>query len=1078
MRASAVLLGLLWWLAVCLGAWLGLFLLDNALHLPAGLRLPLAAGAGALALWGFAKRILQPALKRPKVERTARALETQYAIRDNLLINACQFEPLSFSSAERPFAERTIGASSLAVGRMPASALWRPDRLRAWGLGAGAILAVWLFYGAVLPRYAGNALARYALPLADIPPASALALKITPAADLVVGEGDDLDVRAAIRRTGADASGGENAPVLVRSDGAGFVEPVKTAGEAINMRPDPRTAGAFVYTFRMVQRPFAFRVFAADAYSRSVRVDVRPVPRITASLFRVTPPHYTGRPPVESPGPPLALSGLPGSKVEVEIRTDRTIANAAWSGAGEERSFAKARDRWLLRSTIASAGGYEVKVTDSATAKRTLAAQGEIRLDTDNPPEVDFVTDDRNRFVNPGASIPLQIRASDDFGVRSLQVVARKADTEGKETAVKTWTYLGPPGRSGTVEENFTLAADPEAFIPGEVYLVEAVCADFQPGGALGRSRPLVLRVKSWSELGVPPTDVLAGAVDLLKKAIASQRSANALTENLNIHLSEAIQKKSLPEHQKAMTDRQREAHGYGLSALAEFRKNKTGAVYAAVLGPLVEGEMPWALADIAKIGACAADRLPELVRAVGGRQQYILSQLISLLGRLSDERKREAAANRAVDEAAAPKPTAEEVARQLKDDLEKFARAERRVVDANRSLLDHGPEDLTQKEQEILGELAREEAKWSKFFEEKLTDLSKLPLQDFADGSIAKELNEVYQEVKLADKSLYEKKLELAVPQEQSGLEKAEELVHNLERWLPDTPDHLKWLMEEPPAPSDIPIAELPAELEDITGDLLDKEEEMADDVEDVTSSWMDSLDKGAGWDAMDGPISDMSARGVTGNQLPNQQEIGGRAGEGRTGRSHGQFVEETAEGKGGRETPTRLTPSPFESGSVKDSSKQSPGGATGGGKLAGFAEEGLRGPAPTPRLDKMARLSGEQGKIRQQAETLSLKLRAYHLPTGDLETSVAAMKQFEKAASTGDGLRVRRMYSRIMDSLEDAQASVRSEAGLHREYSKLPERVREEIMTGLQDATPAGYEEMVAEYFRALAEGREKAR
>ena len=53
---------------------------------------------------------------------------------------------------------------------------------------------------------------------------------------------------------------------------------------------------------------------------------------------------------------------------------------------------------------------------------------------------------------------------------------------------------------------------------------------------------------------------------------------------------------------------------------------------------------------------------------------------------------------------------------------------------------------------------------------------------------------------------------------------------------------------------------------LEDIVGDLIDREEEMTEDVEDVTSGWLDSLDKGAGWDAMDGPISNMSAKGVTG--------------------------------------------------------------------------------------------------------------------------------------------------------------------------------------------------------------------
>src|SRR5205814_1886410 len=116
-----------------------------------------------------------------------------------------------------------------------------------------------------------------------------------------------------------------------------------------------------------------------------------------------------------------------------------------------------------------------------------------------------------------------------------------------------------------------------------------------------------------------------------------------------------------------------------------------------------------------------------------------------------------------------------------------------------------------------ILGELAREEANWAKFFEEKLTDYSKLPLQDFADGSLAKELNAVEQEIKLAAKELYEQKVELAVPQEQSGLENAKSLEHNLERWLPDTPDNQKWTMEEPPAPTDVALAELPAELEDI---------------------------------------------------------------------------------------------------------------------------------------------------------------------------------------------------------------------------------------------------------------------
>jgi hypothetical protein len=438
----------------------------------------------------------------------------------------------------------------------------------------------------------------------------------------------------------------------------------------------------------------------------------------------------------------------------------------------------------------------------------------------------------------------------------------------------------------------------------------------------------------------------------------------------------------------------------------------------------------------------------------------------------MSDLSKAKPLESKDAKEYVTPPMTAKDAAKDLKEDMKRFINAQEKILDRSKALRDKGPEDLTEEEKEILGDLAREEAKWAKFFEEKLTDYSKLPMQDFADGSLAKEANTVFQEIKLAAKELYDKKMDLAVPAEQAGLENAKTLEQNLEKWLPDTPDNKKWSMEEPPAPADVAIAELPKELEDIVGDLLDKEEEMSKDVEDVSSSWMDSLDKGAGWDASDGPISSMSAKGVTGNQLPNQMEIGGRSGEGRTGQSQGQFVSDTAEGKGGRETPTRLSPTPFEQGSVKDSSKDNKGGATGGGKLSGYSEEGLRGPTAPPMAQKMPRLADRQGKIRQQAEAIATKLRAYHLPTGDLETAIASMKNLEAAARKIDGAHLRQSFNHAVDSLSDARQALKEETGLRREQTKLPSWMRDEISTGLQDGLPKGYEEMAAEYFRALAE------
>ena len=189
-------------------------------------------------------------------------------------------------------------------------------------------------------------------------------------------------------------------------------------------------------------------------------------------------------------------------------------------------------------------------------------------------------------------------------------------------------------------------------------------------------------------------------------------------------------------------------------------------------------------------------------------------------------------------------------------------------------------------------------------------------------------------------------------MPLEQLGAEMAKEMTTNIEKWLPDTPDRERWSQEEPLTDDmkEAPMAELPKEMEDIVGKLMEDEEDLFNEMEHASSSWADSLDKGAGWDAMDGPISNNSARGVTGNPLPNTNEIAGRGGEGRQGKSSGEFVGDTAVGKGGRNTPSRLTPDAFVKGQVKNYYSKDPvGGATGGGKESGGGARGCTGLCPT---------------------------------------------------------------------------------------------------------------------------------
>jgi hypothetical protein len=1075
LKWSLLLVGVCGWLAACLGTLLLLFIFDDLLSLPAGLRLPLALGAALFSGVLLFQKVLRVAWRRQTPEHTALMLEARYGIRDNLLINAVQFQRQDLSPQEMPFAARTVAVSENIARGLRVGELWDWPRLRAWGGAALAVALVWAAVIAFFPRQFSTAVARYAMPLGDVPPPGDCVLKLTPGDDLTVAEGEHLEVGVEIAK--APKSGAPAHPMIAWREKSDFIQPSQNGGEnsVMDAAGQPPSPGKFVHVFANIQTPFAFRVFAGDTFTRSVAVKVLPAPRLQDAGFRVTPPAYCGLKPQTLSGPPAPLAVLAGSQVEITFGVQPPVQSVTWNFGGQSPAFDANSSRWKAVVTLTNPGPYEIRAAYQREGKSLAIARSEVQIIPDNPPEIDFVTEDRNRLVQLGQTLNLEVLARDDFGVANISVVARPAEKDDPGRSIKRWTYLGPPGNPGPLRESFSLVIDPGLFESGASYYLEALATDFRPGGAPSHSRPILLRVKSSDDLALRDNDPLQPAFEALKRAIASQERANRLTANLRAYLQDVLQKKSLASQVTALSAPQNEARNRGFEAVTLFNRQSDGKPYAETLGPLVNHDMAAAQDDLRFLNSAAQGELPGLLASLETRQAQILTRLLSLLGQIADARTTPLNAAAEGKKNGQPPATGEARARELADQMKDFVADQERILEKSRTLAAKGPEDLTQSDQAVLGELSREEEKWAKFREEELTDFSKLPQQDFADATMAREVNSVFQEVQAAAGALTQKHVELAVPHEQSGLENARELVSNLERWLPDTPDNIKWNMEEPMTPTDIALAELPAELEDIAGELLDKEEDMTSDVQDVTSSWLDSLDKGAGWGAGDGPISDMSAKGVTGNLLPNQNEVGGRSGEGRNGRGHGQMVADTAEGKGGRETPTRLDPEPFEQGSVKDSAKNDSGGATGGGKLSGFGAEGLRGPAPPPSNQKMPRLADQQAKIRQQAEALALQLRRYHLSGGELETSVTDMNRLEQAARKQDGLGVRRAFSQAVDALGEAKTTLQGQIAVRREQeNKLPPSVREQMRVGVQDGVPKGYEEMVAEYYRALAEGR----
>ncbi|MCX7706090.1 MAG: hypothetical protein N2115_07555 [bacterium] len=398
---------------------------------------------------------------------------------------------------------------------------------------------------------------------------------------------------------------------------------------------------------------------------------------------------------------------------------------------------------------------------------------------------------------------------------------------------------------------------------------------------------------------------------------------------------------------------------------------------------------------------------------------------------------------------------------------LEKFIEEQKNVIEAAKKL----GKTKNIADPSELQNIAEKEKKWAEMFQKIVNDLNKLAQQTQGKFTLSDEFVEMISHLQAASDAIARgKPMTIPIQESQMGLELAEELVSNIERWLAEGPDSIKWDHQEPSKVTMAPEAELPSELEDIIGELIEQVEDMTEEIEDITSSWMDSLDKGAGWTAMDGSISNMSAKGITGNVLPNQQEVGGRSGEGRTGRSYGEMVEKTAQGKGGRQTPARLTPDNIEPGQVQDASGENQLGPTGGGKASGWGPSGLRGPVQDMSF-KYAEIAEKQTKLIERAEKLERELKILNIYNPQLEQSISAMKQFNIQLKEGRYNTLLTTNQMVITNLKQARQILTHQAIVRVENSGKVEKTKKELGSIWDEKIPTGYESIVRKYYENIS-------
>jgi len=738
--------------------------------------------------------------------------------------------------------------------------------------------------------------------------------------------------------------------------------------------------------------------------------------------------------------------------------------------------------------TLVNSGTFTVHLVNEFGHTDAEPRVNSIRTIPDAPPTVQIAQPERDVTAAVGGELMIGVRATDDHGLGQVRLEAKavfddtdvsRGETPDGLMVLERWDKLA---NAAATTRRFPLQLDASRFQPGQVLWLRAVAVDRRQFNSGTDQLTPQETASGWRRIRlIDPAQESAESLDRWEGLNARLWTILRLQLRARLQTSAATSdqvERSLPEIRQAQIKIQ--TMSAELADTLQTRNADDEAPLLRTLKQTAYGDMLTAVQQAEVLSrAGTSEKIAEAARVLIPTQDRIIAVLRQMLDAARQAVSKELAEMKDRPGGDLPSDVAAKLAK-LDEKLQEFLKQQRKVIEATENLAKKPVEDFTEEDEQLLRQLAATEEDWSRFMEEMHSDFSKLPEQDFANPSLLEELIEIQTELKMAAGALTKKTADIAVPLEQLGAEMAEELVTNIEKWLPDTPDRERWSQEEPlsDAMKEAPMAELPGELEDLVGELMEDEEDLFDEMEDVTSSWADSIDKGAGWDAMDGPISNMSARGVTGNRLPNNSEIGGRSGEGRQGQASGEFVADTAVGKGGRKTPSRLAPDPFTKGQVKDFSKDPVGGATGGGKESGVGGEGLEGPVPPRRERDLERLASKQAELRNRAESIDLKFQVLNYHHTDLKKLMDAMASVELDLRAGRYENALRRREVLLNGLDNIKTYLEGEFELRRDdTANLPQEIQKEILGGMLEASPAGWEEWNRQYFERLATERAAA-
>lgn len=659
---------------------------------------------------------------------------------------------VSLSLATRA-AERTVAD----LQGLPTMALTGDlgERVTTWtrrGLGVLGVLGFVLVALAVLaPGRTSGALAGLSSPFRTMIDPVLPAIVVEPG-DLEVLRGSDvqLEVRALGRLE-----------VVLAWQAAGDVARSETLGVL---------EGQASHVFRSVSAPIDYRV-RDDLGNESASFRIVPIDPLFVSdlVIRVEYPPHTGLPPDEYRGDPPRMRLPAGTVLSFEGRSSRPLSRAALVDTTETQALDLTPQGLMFEGvwTPRRGGTFDWVFLDEAGEPAEIQPVPlTISLLPDSIPTVQIPLPGADTVLSLSLQQPLILDARDDYGLRSLELVAYRVTSLGdRHDPVVQALELGG-ARAALARPILDVAS--WGLLPGDNVRYFARVVDNSPSAQTGISREFVLRMPAAAELRRQAETALGEAADQLEE-LASEAARQA-EQNMDQARETAAQRDAQDPARQAQSDfEQRE----GLQQALDDQTELAQAVDS--LGQELDA-LERMLQEAGQADPQLRNQLDEL--------QELLDELNNddLQDRMEDlesalERDNLRDANRSLEELAAAQ---EDLRDRLKESLERFRRA---AVEQDFRATTSEAEELALQEQALADAMAEEDnpelraeqqdalADRTGELQERMENLEER-LQELGERDAAEGVQEAMQRASEARESMQEAREQAAQDGEQAGRE------------------------------------------------------------------------------------------------------------------------------------------------------------------------------------------------------------------------------------------------------------------------------------------------------------------